>query len=162
MNRIKIPLIIGLALLFIVPQSMIVRLYLGRCPAAVAWLVIAIVIYSVYAQSRWAWPHIGQKVLELSPALANFNSPSTIARPLFSLGIFAPKAHRVPNTIFRRMARIAMFQRSFSLLAPIYCKASTAFCIPVPKAISKSLNLFTAAALAIPNCCPMLIYEGEG
>lgn len=144
---------------------MVIGLFLGSCPPAISWLVIAIIVYAVDAQSWLAWSHVCKKVLEFLPALTDFDATSAIARPFFSFGIFAAEPHCIPNAIFNRTfacSRASMPQSSFPLLSPIDCKAATTLCITGHQAIPKNGDSFSTRTSAFPKRLFMTILTCKG
>lgn len=72
-------------------------------PAAIAGLVVAVIVTSLYGVI-WAWSkaHVGKEVLEGLPSLTNADASAAVAVISLVLGITAPAAQINPRHIFRR------------------------------------------------------------
>ena len=77
-------------------------------PLAVAWFVVAVIVDAVQCElcsladlSRWPAPHIGNKILEFEPSLANFYSACTVTLICSIAWIQATAFHANPRSIFR-------------------------------------------------------------
>ena len=94
-----------------------------RCPAAVVWRVIAIVVDAIKAMAaRRTSAHIGEEILEtLHPAVADHDPASAVTVPVLIGRQSTSLSHAPPCTVFRRRitARLAMRGEFFSgLVAP--------------------------------------------
>ena len=78
------------------PDAGFVTLFEGRCPAAVAFFVVAIVVFPIERLSGRPFPHVGEEVYEGSPPRANFDPPSTVVFPADGLGVRAAGPHGNP------------------------------------------------------------------
>jgi len=84
-------------------------LLLLRCPIPISRLIISVIIFSVYREFRLRTPsHIRNKCLEaISPTLANFYSPSSIAKVTLMFSVLAPCDHSGPDIVLWPSAPIA-------------------------------------------------------
>ncbi len=94
-------------------------------PAAIGWLVIAIIVYSVDAVSGgWSWAHVGKESLErFQPAVADLDTSAAISVESFVVWIPTPCEHCFPDVMFRPAAHpvrgsiLSKLSREFSFLA---------------------------------------------
>lgn len=81
----------------------IVRLLNERRPAAIAWLVIAIILNTINrVRGRWFPPHIGKEVLKLLPALTNLDAAPAVILELLIGWRVASIFHRAPRAVLCR------------------------------------------------------------
>ena len=83
----------------------------GR-PLAVAGFVVALVVDPIQATPLWSWSHVLVEVLELSPPLANSNTPTTVIMVFFALRVVASLQHCCPRLIDRRATLAMVFWAS--------------------------------------------------
>ena len=77
-----------------------VAMLLSVCrPAAVAWLVIAIVVDAVNRFSCRALAHVGKEVLKFQPPPAHFDAACTVATETSRLWILTPLQHAGPYPV---------------------------------------------------------------
>jgi hypothetical protein len=78
--------------------SPVPRLLFLCSPAAIAWFVIAVVIYPVQSVFfTWTQPHVSQKHLKNQPPFAYAYTSSAIARIRGIICIVAPRFHSAPH-----------------------------------------------------------------
>lgn len=65
-------------------------------PPTIAGLVVSGVVDTIDARAFWRGTHIGKEILELLPALANSDSPATVARVIVAAWILAALPHILP------------------------------------------------------------------
>ena len=105
----------------------VARLLCLRCPAAVVWLVVAIIVATINRIAhRRAWSHVCQERLErVEPALAHSDSASAVVLKSVCLRISATLKHLLPNAVFTTGTRLAMCAARHPLiLAPILSSAA--------------------------------------
>lgn len=68
-------------------------------PLAVSWFVVAIIIYSLNAQSIWAISHVFQEVGKDKPSFAHLNSSSSMLVEPLEVGIGAAPNHGSPYPV---------------------------------------------------------------
>lgn len=104
------------------PTPAIVDLLFLCCPAAICFLIVAIIVDSVKRMfCGWLTPHIGQKVFIAQPTTTNKNAAPTIMFPSVCIWIAAAIQHRGPSLIFWS----SRFRRRFSV-RPVVSKFSQA------------------------------------
>jgi len=87
---------------FFLFASFVVCLLYSSSPTAIFWLVIAIIINSVYLIAKRARPHIRNKIIKASkPPITNGDAPAAIILPTPVVGIVAAPLHARPDTIQR-------------------------------------------------------------
>jgi hypothetical protein len=87
---------------FFLFASFIVSLLNSSSPTAISWLVIAVIVDSVYLIAKGARPHICNKIIKASkPSIANGDAPPTIILPTPVVGIIATPLHARPDAIKR-------------------------------------------------------------
>lgn len=76
-------------------------LFRSRCPSAIAWLIVAIVVRpAVNACPRRAVTHVGVEILKvIQPARADLDSPAAVKAIVVSIGIRASLNHGLPRDI---------------------------------------------------------------
>jgi hypothetical protein len=95
-------------------------------PPAVVRVVARVVVDPVKRCFFWAFAHVGQKVLKVSPALANRNAAPAVSFEIEVVGISASLLHAVPGlirwamrlsavTVLRFMANERILTRSAEL-----------------------------------------------
>lgn len=82
----------------------IVGLFKGGRPCAVAGLVVAVVFFSLQAETLWALPHVRKEVGERLPALANGDAAPSVSRVRAKVRVGAPVDHVSPDSIFLSLA----------------------------------------------------------
>ena|SRR5215467_15713105 len=70
-------------------------------PTAIAWFVVAVIVDALKRVVVWSWSHVGVKVFELLPALADFDAASTIVFVAWVVGVLAALPHAAPGFVFR-------------------------------------------------------------
>ncbi len=89
--------------------SSVVGLFLGRCPSAIRWFVITIVVYALDRMFIGrAMSHIRDKILKIFPPFTYFNASSTVVCKTLAIFIVAPLSHSGPN--------IPIWSMGFSML----------------------------------------------
>lgn len=79
--------------------SGVALLLLRRCPVAIVFTVVAIVVFSFKTKARRTWPHISVKALELHPPLTHLYTASTITGVSLAAWRKASMFHAPPDTI---------------------------------------------------------------
>lgn len=102
----------------------VARLFVARSPAAIAWLVIAVIVDALNTITGRAWTHICQKLREAIPALTNGNSSSTVKMIVGCVWIKTSFAQRTPNVVFTCLA-LSVRAPSFSNGEPSPATART-------------------------------------
>jgi hypothetical protein len=121
-------------------------------PLAVTSFVIAVVVDTLDAVSRWALTHIRQKVRKGSPAHANGDAASTVAGKAIVIGFCTPTDHIMPTTISSCLLVLTcapMFETQFRRYIP--SKTTTRFCIPRSKPADPYTYFSTTVTKTIPN-----------
>lgn len=99
-----------------------VAMLLSVCrPAAVAWLVIAIVVDAVNRFSCRALAHVGKEVLKFQPPPAHFDAACTVATETSRLWILTPLQHAGPYPVCcsRLVTNVmSVFRRSLFIWFP--------------------------------------------
>lgn len=144
------------------------RLLFTCCPAAVAWLVIAVHVNAINRVFRgWAAAHVFKKCRKgISPSLANRNSPSTIAAIASRSGVGASGNHCVPCLHLRRRLAMDIFPMlqgtgatKFGLHAPATLLAK------FPQLLPLHHRLLAAVTSTQPRCLANAAHRsqvGEG
>jgi len=68
-------------------------------PSAIRWRIISIVVDPLKSEAVWPLSHIRNEVAEIIPAVANFDSSTTIPIPSSLVVIGTSVSHRLPDTI---------------------------------------------------------------
>lgn len=119
-----------------------------RSPTAVRRLVVSAVVDAVDAPPCRGLSHVGEKVLELFPSLANGDSAPSVILPAFLFGVFAAVDHSDPaapcfrspgNSSSVSVAHIRS-SRGLSLKAP------AAFCVSTNKVGRDRIDTVAAVA----------------
>lgn len=89
----------------VVVLAIVVRLDVSRCPAYIARLVVAIVVYTVDAVLQaWTDANISSKFFKrVSPLLADNDSATSILGKSWVVWIMTPLQHQRPDAIQRRV-----------------------------------------------------------
>lgn len=143
-------------------MTTIVHLLFSRSPAAIARLIIAIIIDSINTVfARWPYTHICEKVFEgVTPAVANFNTASTVIFIRVVVRIIATLCHPTPYPKLASMGRAVSFirinslQQFYRFAAKLTRQTSTTSSLTSGKNFTKGRNDFAAIALASPICSP--------
>lgn len=140
-----------MALLSFEPSSIFVLL--RHCgPAAISWLVITIIIYSI-KEEFWTWPspHIFQKVSKVQPSLANPNATPSPMLVFRVIRISASLNHARPCVIF-----VTCFTSLvFSMLKVLFhFNASAALCGLAAVFINQMISENHFSITAITNTKP--------
>ncbi len=134
----------------LIANAGICKLLLARRPATILWGVVAIIVFAIkrvcFARAR---PHIGVKVLEAGPSVANFHAAPAVVfvRRMFRKS--ASAVHSVPNLVFGR--RWDAFGQAARRAVSYHCvssRASTAIGIAGPEIRNRNNLLCAAIALA--------------
>jgi hypothetical protein len=80
-------------------RSTVTHLLLDGGPATVTGFVVTIVVDAIQRESSRACAHIGEKVLEAVPALADRDTPPTVTRPVVARCVAAPLQHALPRVV---------------------------------------------------------------
>ena len=75
------------------------RLFSRGCPVAVVGIVTLVIVRPFKCQSDWFFSHIGKKLLEPEPLLADLNSSTSVVRPPWIARIGTPLDHHAPRAI---------------------------------------------------------------
>lgn len=136
------------ARVFFLPPSIAVLLR-ARRPAAILGRVWAVVVDAVNGvPSARPWPHVGQEIREVLPALANFNPSSSVVLIRGIVGIAAAFTHLLPRVELRMGVHAVLGQASRRLLD---LEAFTASRFPVSKTLAGDGALCAAVAAAEPH-----------
>lgn len=79
--------------------SLVSSLLFHRCPTAIARFVVAVVVLAFNSHPSWTLTHVGKEVSEVSPSLADGDSPAAVMFERFAVWIAAPLNHRVPGHV---------------------------------------------------------------
>lgn len=143
----------------------VLRLFLTRCPAAVAQFVIAIVVVALNAiLTKRALAHVGKKVSEFLPSVTQCNSTPSISMEMDGLRVGTALHHRKPGTICARWsASIAASVAVLKLLSRGSINfASTISGKPIYKAGTNHYHLVTAVTSALPRWFVVLSKPSPG
>jgi hypothetical protein len=130
------------------------ELLLLSFPLAVFLTIVAVIVFSADACSRWAITHVGSKASEvMSPLWAHADTPSAVMFPIFIGGVVATVDNVRPDTVKRMFdpsggpamsgARKATF---YSLLC---VQAPARFCVTGYNIITTNDDLFSASTGAL-------------
>ena len=116
------------------------------CPAAVRWLVVAVVVYAVQGMLRvWVASHVGQEVLVRPPTLTDLNPATPVVGPPISFRIQTSIKHGCPGLVFSRAPCFSMFPTT----------TPATFSSSYTEMGSTSNKLFPAMAQTAPSCGPV-------
>lgn len=121
-------------------------LLLPRCPAAVFWRVMAVIVYTIERVMRRPCAHVGIEGCEIFPTFANRYASATIACVTPGVRIGAARMHRCPSNEFAGDATLQSMpvtNRAFPLSASTTLVSS--------KANHGDLHLAATIAAASPN-----------
>lgn len=131
----------------------IYRLFKWRCPAAVAWFVVAAVVDAVNGVSpTGSFSHVSEEVCKISPAFTNRNSATSIIGIGGMCNALAATKHVTPNAMFG------------SVMLPMFCESrfhefnlntSATLASSHSQRVAADDNFISAIANAIPRKCPM-------
>lgn len=108
---------LSLPVMFNINASPAISLLLSSSgPFAIFRGVAKAVFNSLNGQSLGSLSHIGKKVFKNFPSFAIINSPATIVRKKFIIGVSAPLLHRTPNPICWRICE-TVFNPAWKFLA---------------------------------------------
>ena len=131
--------------------SAVPNLFRLSCPAAIRWLIIAIVVFAIQGVFSGGFAsHISQEVFVGQPAFAYLDTSASIVLPPVAIWVQAAAQHGCPGLIFPGGTfpySIAMFPMT----------APTAFCLSPAKICSTSNELFSAMTQTSPRCSPCFI-----
>lgn len=105
--------------------------FLNRSPATIAWLIVSVIIYSIYFKIVGTLAHILQKILELKPSTAHRYASFPVIFVSSCLWVIAPVCHVSPRCIcatFISDRSVAVLCSSCS--GGFYPQASTRFYLP--------------------------------
>lgn len=84
----------------ILSSSPVRSLFFGRCPTAVARLIVAVFVRPTVDTSIWRrFAHIGEKVCEDVPAFAYAYAAPAIVGVIFDVGVVTAGKHVTPNSV---------------------------------------------------------------
>lgn len=126
--------------------SPVVALGLLRCPLAIIWFVVSIIVFSVNAEPcSWAKSHISQEQIKgIFPPIANLNSSPSIKWVSGISSRVTPCDHSRPSLVL---------WRSSHSVCRVYFhgKASAGFDLASPERGSSEACSFPAITYAIPH-----------
>lgn len=141
-------------------SSRVSHLLAASCPHAVAWFVVAVVIFAFNGVfGGRLFPHISKEALErVPPSLAHDDSASAIlrVRPVFL--VVAPSLYVHPRDGLRRVA-LAMSRRHCSSGFPAETSATER--VPGFQGRAKHNNLFAAFAAAKPERLAIVVCRAK-
>ena len=83
------------------PFASVAGLLFGRSPAAISWLVVAVIVDAVEAMfGARASVHIGKKVDVIAPSFTNGDAATSVMLPLWVFWVAATIQHAAPRSIF--------------------------------------------------------------
>src|ERR1035437_3285652 len=118
-------------------RTAISTLFLHSGPFAIAWFVVAAVVYTIYRECGfWFWSHIGQEVCErMHPLFADFNATTTVPLVIRRICFGAANFYIAPSGIFRGpFSSFSMSVSSGSFFSEFSFQASTTFLVPIYEA----------------------------
>lgn len=102
-------------------------------PAAILWLIVAVIVCPIQHQF-WVWPsaHVTEEVSEVEPPFANFYSSSAPVLKFGVVSIAASLNHRTPDAIFGSrfaskivsMLKIVFPLETAAALSTVWCRSS--------------------------------------
>ena len=116
-------------------------LFLTGCPTAISWLVVSVVVDSIYRFTGWPASHIGVEIFETSPTYANLDAAPSVVLVLGVVWVAATIFHGFPSFVFRSANTSVS---AFAISTQCVSQASTAFCHPCANVRSAFGDLFTA------------------
>ena len=127
-------------------------------PSAVSWLIVAVVVDAIKTVlQRWPWPHVRQKVFELSPAFARDNATSPVTRVrMVAYGKTAPK-HGLPRSVLWRPAHAVRCATGDGAISGV---ASTGNSAPGAKFRSRHDTSCATHALTMPHGSMLFVFPG--
>ena len=128
---------------------LVVGLLNARCPAAIIWTIVAIVIFAVnLVLWRWSFAHVSKKIRKrLTPTLAHFNAATSVIFVLAIAFVVTAIQHIGPQVEFRGRSLAVL---EVSSCARFASQASTTFLRTTGQPASNSFCLLSAIALAQP------------
>jgi len=98
-------------------RSFVPILFDVRCPAAIAWFIVAVVVgIAINGVSRaWTIAHVGYEILKFHPRLTNRNPTSAVEMPALGARVCASLNNRVPCLIFRSSTQSVLRGRAIAL-----------------------------------------------
>ena len=82
-------------------MTFIQPLFSGGSPAAVRWLVVAVVVFALYCHAGRASTHVCEEVGEIMPSLTDADAATSPISIIPPVGVFAALNHANPRIIFR-------------------------------------------------------------
>lgn len=95
--------------------SRVAKLFALGGPAAVVWLVIAVIVNSIQRGVSWAFAHVREEVFKQMPAFTYGNSSSAVMFKSAVVGVGASVPHLQPRSIFARVG-LAVREGNFNAL----------------------------------------------
>jgi hypothetical protein len=83
----------------------IVSLLHGSGPSAIGGAVAEMSVNTVQGCTKWSFSHVGQKVLEFLPSLADFYASCAVGVKFLVFGIVTSAAHVLPRNPSRRQGQ---------------------------------------------------------
>ena len=135
-------------LLFGFAFSLILCLNNPICPNAIFWAITVIIIDTLYCQSFWFFSHVCQKILEIVPFIAHFNSAAPVVLIEKIAWIRTSLDHCGPGSVSSgwRQAMSCMSMNSFF----IFSETSTGKAPSIAQKHSINFFKFPAFASAVP------------
>ena len=107
--------------------SIVGLLFPGR-PAAIAGFVVSVVVDAIKRQTAGAFAHIGKKIVERKPPLANGNATRAIPLELSGFRIEAALLHMRPGIVSRRWPCFVRWRMTMTDLRLPFTLKTTATC----------------------------------
>lgn len=125
-------------------------LLMPRFPSAIAFLVVAVVVYSSDGSAvEWLRSHVFKKRFERFPAIANFDSSVAVVFAMLAVGVSATIQYTCPYLIFSGVRHSV-----FSALALFASR-----CFSLPKAFAGGDFFVSAFADASPKNSAIFIFS---
>lgn len=138
----------------------------GR-PVAILWGVTGVIVSALNGKPSRPRPHVSVEILELKPALADFNSASAVMLPCFAVWVCAPRHYPLPDSVFLGVAQAVSCASSRQSLR---VKTAARLGVSIPEIPVVNNYLFPAVAKANPRmgqcsafrfACPSERFDGQ-
>ena len=137
--------------------SAVIGLLQRSRPAAIAWLVVSVIVDSVY-QVLWGWtfPHVGKELFKIVPCRAHPNATSTPQMKLALIRVATSFSNAGPYSVF-----LCVRQAVRSFAREIFFPTATGFCFSRKKVAfvnafynptRASTKPFLLPARTVPRC----------
>jgi hypothetical protein len=108
-------------------------------PMHIAGFVIAVVVYAIQTPALGALAHVGEKVLEVEPSIADLDATATIVLVSGDVWVQASVFHRVPNAVLSGIDEAML---------PVLKKTTAALGVPGADLVALGHKRFTATTAA--------------